>query len=250
MLDLPGVTPVWTKVGAGDWLRALEQSGLVRRCGLPVRRVTSAEELGALLRAGPTDCWAVINPYGEIFPTTGRGQWRAMLDAIRDYVNRGGCWWETAGYSFHQAAWREENGWQFESVGPAGMAQLRLPLEGGEVEQPAELLQVTAAGRAWLDPQLAARVATAASPVNRGLARGQQDPGHVTLVAGREIDWLGGYRLDGWGWLWRIGGFWPNPDVAVPVTLAALEHLATHLPEPVPPGGPRYVWSGTLRGPE
>ena len=250
VLDLPGVTPVWTKVGAGDWLRALEQSGLVRRCGLPVRRVTSAEELGALLRAGPTDCWAVINPYGEIFPTTGRGQWRAMLDAIRDYVNRGGCWWETAGYSFHQAAWREENGWQFESVGPAGMAQLRLPLEGGEVEQPAELLQVTAAGRAWLDPQLAARVATAASPVNRGLARGQQDPGHVTLVAGREIDWLGGYRLDGWGWLWRIGGFWPNPDVAVPVTLAALEHLATHLPEPVPPGGPRYVWSGTLRGPE
>ena len=129
------------------------------------------------------------------------------------------------------------------------MAHLHLPLDGGDVDQPAESLQVTPEGRAWLDQALAASVAKAASPVNRGLARGHLDPGHLTLVAGRETDWLGGYRLDGWGWLWRFGGFWPNPEVALPVTVAALEHLATHPPEPVKPGGLRYLWSGTLRRP-
>ena len=76
--------------------------------------------------------------------------------------------------------------------------------DGGDVDQPAEPLHVTPEGRTWLDETLAARVAEAVSPVNRGLARGPLDPGHVTLVSGRESDWLGGYRLDGWGWLWRL----------------------------------------------
>ena len=249
VLDLEGLTPVWTRIRVDDWVHALEQSRLVSRDGLTVRRVTSAEELAGLLAAGPTDCWAVINPYGERFPVTGKGQWRAMLDSIREYVNHGGCWWETAGYTFHEAAWRQQGAWRFEPVGPSGLAHLHLPLESGDVEQPAEPLQVTREGQAWLDQALAASVAKAASPVNRGLARGHLDPGHVTLVAGREADWLGGYRLDGWGWLWRIGGFWPNPDVALPVSIAALEHLATHPPEPVKVGGTRRLWSGALRRP-
>lgn len=247
VLDLEGLTPVWTRSTAADWLRALEASRLVRELGLTARRITSAEDLTDLLQAGPAKCWAIINPYGERFPVAGRGQWRAMLDQIRGYVNRGGCWWETAGYSFYSPVWREDGQWQSEAIGPEGMSYLHLPLDGGDVDQPAEALHVTSEGQSWLNPAVAALVAGAGSPVNRGLARGPLDPGHVTLVAGRESDWIGGYRLDGWGWLWRIGGFWPHPEVALPVTVAALEHLATQPPQPVKPGGVKYLWAGELR---
>jgi hypothetical protein len=247
VLDLEGLTPVWTRIRIDDWVRVLEASRLVSAWRMTVRRITSVEELTGLLPTGPTACWAIINPYGEKLPVTGPGQWRAMLDLIRTYVNHGGCWWETAGYSFYQAAWRHDGVWRYEIIGPQGMAHLQLPLDGGDVDQAAEPLQVPLEGAAWLGPALVARVARAASPVNRGLSRGHLDPGHVTLVAGRETDWLGGYRLDGWGWLWRIGGFWPNPEVALPVAVAALEHLATHSPEPVKPGGVKYLWSANFR---
>ena len=62
-----------------------------------VRRITSVQELTETLRAGPTACWAIVNPYGERFPVAGPGQWRAMLDLVRGYVNQGGGWltkWE------------------------------------------------------------------------------------------------------------------------------------------------------------
>lgn len=249
VLDLEGLTPVWTRITASDWLRALNESRLASAWGLTVRRITTAAELADVLQAGPTACWAIVNPYGERFPVSGPGQWRAMLDLVRRYVNQGGCWWETAGYSFYQAVWRQGEQWQSEPVGPQGLADLRVPLDGGDVDQPAEPLAVTPEGRAWLDQDLVTRLARSASPVNRGLPRGPSDRGHVALVAGRETDWLGGYRLDGWGWLWRIGGFWPNPEVAVPVTVATLEYLASHPPQPVTPGGRKYLWAGTLTAP-
>jgi hypothetical protein len=246
LIDLEGLHPTWTRITAADWRRALDQSKLARQLGLPIVRIHSAEDVVAKLKAGPTQCLAIINPYGEQFPEPAPGQWQAMLDLIRTYVDRGGCWWETAGHSFSSAAWRDGDRWRSEHVGPQGLAFFHLPLDGGEIDEPPQPLSVPAEGRPWLGDALIARVQGASSPVNRGLVRGDLDPGHVTLVAGGEQDWIGGYRLDGWGWLWRIGGFWPNPEAALPVGVAALEHLATHPPLPVHAGGVKYLWHATL----
>jgi hypothetical protein len=91
-----------------------------------------------------------------------------------------------------------------------------------------------------------ARVEKAASAVNRGLPRSNDDPGHVTLVAGADQDFIGGYRLDGWGWFWRIGGMSPNPDAALPAAVAAMEHIFTNPPLPVKAGGVKYLWHATV----
>jgi hypothetical protein len=91
-----------------------------------------------------------------------------MLDLISDYVNQGGCWWETGGYSFYQAL-SPQGGWHREPVGPGGMDALGLPVGGGEVDQPPEPLRVTPEGREWLGEELSARVERGRSVVNRGL---------------------------------------------------------------------------------
>ncbi len=48
------------------------------------------------------------------------------------------------------------------------------------------------------------------------------------------------------GWLWRIGGFYPNPDVAIPVVVAVLERLYSHPPLPPERDTVRRVWHATI----
>ncbi len=248
VLDLgEGVRPSWTDIAVGEWFKAFEQSRLAQELGVPIRRITKVEALFKALRAGPRTWLAIINPYGETFPAGAPGQWTPALDLIRDYVNHGGCWWETAGYSFYSALSPTEGGWRRQAVGPGGMDYLGLPVGGGQVDQPPERLRVTPEGRQWLGEELSARIARAMSTVNRGLPRRGGDPGHLTLVAGRRADFIGGYRLDGWGWLWRIGGFHPNPEVALPAAVAAMKHIYTHPPlPPLKGGGTKYLWHATV----
>ena len=240
-----GINPSWTRITPADWANAFGESRLATEFGVPVRRISTAEALVSALQAGPTRWLAIINPYGEGFPSAGEGKWREMLDKIRDYVNNGGCWWETGGYSFYHSFFPQAGGWAGEHVDSGGMGYLGLPVGGGEVDAPAERLSVPAEGRQWLGDDLSEKVQGAMSAVNRGLTRGSDDPGHVALVAGERQDFIGGYRLDGWGWLWRIGGFYPNAQVALPVAVAAMERIFTHLPEEPKAGGVRYLWHAT-----
>ncbi|MDH7568677.1 MAG: hypothetical protein QHJ73_03725, partial [Armatimonadota bacterium] len=240
------VQPTWTRITAQEWVEAFARSRLAVEYGVPVRRITSARELAAALEAGPTAWFALVNPYGEGFPVEEPARWREMLDRVRAYVNAGGCWWETGGYSFYSAVSVVDGVKQAESVGPAGASVLGLPVGSGEVDQSEEPLRVPPEGRAWLGEALSTRVERAMSSVNRGLPRGSEDPGHVTLVAGAAHDFIGGYRLEGWGWLFRVGGFYPNPDVVLPVAVAAMEYLYTRPPLPVKPGGVRYLWHATV----
>jgi hypothetical protein len=49
--------------------------------------------------------------------------------------------------------------------------------------------------------------------------------------------------------MWRIGGFYPNPDVALPVAVAAMEYLYTHAPPPsTPAGGAKHLWHAAVSG--
>jgi hypothetical protein len=66
------------------------------------------------------------------------------------------------------------------------------------------------------------------------------------LVAGVEAGFIGGYRLDGWGTLWRVGGFNPDPEITPAVAVAATLHHYTTPPAPLPPAGTRYLYHATL----
>ena len=127
----------------------------------------------------------------------------------------------------------------------AGLDRLHLPIGDGEVDQPAEPLHATEVGKAWLGDALAAQIAGASSSVNRAVVSTPAAPATV-LVAGVEGGFIGGYRLGGWGTLWRIGGFSPDPQVATSVAVAATLHLYTTPPAPLPPAGTRYLYHATL----
>lgn len=246
IIDLgPGIAPTCTSLVPADWRTAFEASALVKQHGLAVKTLSTYSELASALAAGPHAYFAIINPYGEVFPSAGPGRWRETLDAVRTYVNNGGTWWETAAYSFFRAAYRTDGGWKTDHCTSAGAGHLHLPVGDGEVDAPAEPLHATEAGKAWLGDALAAKIAQEMSAVNRGTPSTTALPATV-LVAGSENGFIGGYRLDGWGTLWRIGGFSPNPDVATSVAVAATLHQYTHPPAPLPRSGTRFLYHATL----
>ena len=246
VIDLgSGIAPACTSVSPSDWRAAFEASALAKQHGLSVKMLTTYDELAAALAAGPRTYFAIINPYGELFPSAGPGRWRETLDAVHAYVNNGGSWWETAAYSFFRAAYREGNAWKSDHCSSAGTDHLRIPVGSGEVDDPAELLHATEAGKAWLGDALSAKVNQSMSVVNRGTPSTKSVPATV-LVAGAASGFIGGYRLDGWGYLWRIGGFSPNPEVTTAVAVAATLHQYTCPPAPLPAAGSRYLYHATL----
>ena len=249
VLDLgSGVGPEWSPLPPAAWIETLNRSPLVERYGIGIRRIGSGGELIAAMNQGHTRCFAVLNPYGELFPVVGGGTWRGMLEEIARYVSAGGIWWETGGYSFYTAVWREGDVVRREAVHTAGMETLGLSVGGGAVEQAPEPLVPTRTGRRWLTEADLALLKGRASAVNRG-TESRPDALALTLLEGEETRqaFVGGYRLNGWGTLWRLGGMHPDPQVARTVVTATLLHHFTHAPEPVPPSGIRYVWESTVR---
>jgi len=246
VIDLgAGIAPALTAVTPAAWREAFEASALAKQHGLTVKTLASYDELAAALAAGPSAYLAIVNPYGEIFPEAGPGRWRETLDAVRAYVNNGGAWWETAAYSFHRACYAAGGQWKSEPVGAAGLNHLRLPIGDGEVDQPVEPLHATDEGKVWLGEAMAERVAQASSSVNRCVRTSAATPATL-LVSGVEAGFIGGYRLDGWGYLWRVGGFSPDPEITPAVAVAATLHHYTTPPAPLPPAGTRYLYHATL----
>ena len=239
-----GIAPAATSVTPGAWRGAFEASPLTKRYGLTVKTLSTYDEIAAALAAGPQGCFAVINPYGEIFPVAGPGRWRETLDSVRAYVNNGGSWWETAGYSFFRAAYRDGNTWKTERCGSAGADYLSLSIGAGAVDAPVEPLHLTETGRTWFGEVLREKVARSASVVNRSTLSSFSPI--TTLVSGLDSDFIGGDRLDGWGYLWRMGGFNPDPEIATAVAVAATLHQYTHPPAPPSPSGLRFLYHATL----
>jgi hypothetical protein len=246
VLNLPSMPLAWTSITPGDWMQTFTNSRLATEFGAPIRQITTFSDLTNALHAGPTVWLAIINPSGEMFPASAAGQWPASLRAIQDYVNHGGSWWETAGYSFYDASYLQSGAWKTEAIGPSGMNYFGVPVGGGDVAQPAEPLTVTALGQTVLGEDLSLRLQGLTSVVNRGMLRTPEDPGHLALLSGAQQDFLGAYRLDGWGYLWRIGGFWPNRSVVLPAAAATMEYLYTHPSLPIPASNTKYLWHGSL----
>jgi hypothetical protein len=247
VLDISGQPSSWVKVPASDWMTALTASRLVTAWRLPVQRITSTSALFTALAAGPPSWLAIVNPAGENFPETGSGQWQATLDGIQWFVEHGGHWIETGGYSFYRPAWKDGDGWHGETIGADGADWLGLPVVAGPTDQAPEAVTPTAAGADLLGPSWVALMQGRTTAVNRCLDTGSSDPGHLTLLAGASGDFFGGYQLDGWGFLWRLGGMNPSPQVALPTVVATLEYAASHTPLPPTPGPVRFLWHATVR---
>ena len=229
----------WSEISPAMWREALQNSQLAKRDGVEIETLSTPQQVLAALESGREKYFAIINSHTETIPENARGTWPQTLDAIRAYVQNGGQWWETGAASFYNATWRDDNGtWQRENIGPAGMAQLGLPMGGGEIAQTAQTLRAGRDAEVWLGAT-AATIAQQSSVVNRGLPRGDAD--HIALVGGRDADFIGGYRLNGWGVLWRIGGFYPNPQVAIPTVVASLENGYQRPPLPIR-SGTKYLW--------
>jgi hypothetical protein len=169
--------------------------------------------------------FAVINPGGEFFYAEDAARAESMLDDIRSYVNRGGVWWETGGYSFYVCAYPDAQGaWAQRHLGGDGARRLGFSCAGYPVEDPPEALHVTAVGREWFGAATVARIEAAVSGTQRGF---EDDSRSLVLVAGAGGDLAAGSRGEGWGWLFRLGGFNPDPEVAALTVCGSLSHLAS-----------------------
>ncbi len=64
-----------------------------------LKRLYGIEDLRQALNQ-PNRYPLIINPYGEYIPTGRKGTWREILPMIKHYIEGGGIWWETGGFSF------------------------------------------------------------------------------------------------------------------------------------------------------
>ena len=235
VLDIPGMGLTWTDVTSTEW-----QAGL-KDVGLPVKAITSQAQVAEALAAGPTKWLAIVNPYGEGFPVLKYAAAEAGLQAIADYVKHGGSWVETGGYSFYSGVAPDGKA----SLGSKGVSLLGIDVGDGPVEALTEQLRVTAAGQQWyggaLDP-----AALPAAMVNRGLPSTRRSKPDLALLEGDNTVFFGAYRLGGWGYLWRLGGFDPPAGAAIPAVAGALRHLATTPPVPPVPSGPIRLLQGRV----
>ncbi|MDD2598702.1 MAG: DUF6259 domain-containing protein [Kiritimatiellae bacterium] len=237
----PGAHTSWTKAGPETWIAALNQSSLATLYGLQVQSITNWQQLDQALKEGAARWLAIVNPYGESILTEKKGGWQQTLDAIRGYVNHGGSWWESGGHSFHQGLYREGEQWQSFGIGPKGLEYLNIQLVAAPLDGSPVRLSLSSEGQRWLRAPFASVLGQHPGQVNRaGVLTGTAPV--TTLVLGGEQIYVGGYRLGGWGHLWRIGGMNPNQRLATSVMIAATLHQYTNTPEPVKlPAAPR-LW--------
>ncbi len=233
VIDLgAAVQPLWTRAGAAEWIEAVRGSSLGTLHGLEVRSIASWTELQQALNEGSRRWLAIVNPYGERLPSEKEGGWRATQDALRKYVENGGAWWETGGYPFHSEVFNDGSGWKSAPIGPQGAERMGMQVASDAIEARPVALSVTRAGEHWMGKPAAERLNRRYARVNRALLL----PGGVAvtpLLASESGVYAGGYRLGGWGHLWRIGGMHPEPALAASVMIAATLHQYTNPPEPV-----------------
>ncbi len=245
LIEMAGLGTPWSEITPAQWKSALDQSRLAKQFGLQVEVLSTPAQVLEALAGGPAKYFAIVNPHTEIFPEAGRDRWREMLGSIKSYVEHGGQWWATGGYSFFSAAWLEDGKWQQQDVGDSGLSTFGIPIGSGGIEDAPQPLRVEGEGSSWLSKGLQAKIAGGTSVINRGLPRSSEEAGHIALVGGASGDWIGAYRLNGWGGLWRIGGFHPNPELAPQVVTEALEYQWTHAPEPVKIST-KYLWHAVV----
>ena len=236
VIDLSGVSQALSSVTPADWIGTLAASRLGVHDGLRTIRLDSAEAVSRALVSGPDKCFAVVNPYGEIFPEVGEGRWKETLEAIRAYVRAGGVWVETGGASFNTALWHDAAGkWREERLHGAGSVFLDLMLRPfGTLPGTPEKLEISEAGERWLPADVRTLVVSRPSVLNRGVGASSANPVLPLVVNAKGQVWFGGCRFGGIGTLWRIGGSKPDTSLTKAVVTSVLLRQWQNAPEPPP----------------
>ena len=223
----------WVACTPADWIATLQASELVRTHGFKVVRLADYAALKETL--AQRRAFAVLNPYGEMFPCEGPDAWPATLAALADYVAHGGHWIETGSASFYSAGWRDAQGKaQRAFTGPDGVNRLGFGMHMTDINEAPVPLQPTADATRWFPADLCRTIAATTASVNRSLAAGRNTPVTPLVTDGQGRVWFGFHQLNGWGALWRLGGANPPPALARKVVPAALLHAFTTPPPPVP----------------
>lgn len=236
-----GPEPGWADAGPDRWAEALSKSPVLSKLDLEVRELAAPEEVVRAC-ASPRAWFAIVNPYGERFPVAGPEAISEMLQAVRQYVANGGIWWETGGFSFYYPCWPVREGgrvvrWQV-GRGMGGLAQVigspRMLLD----DLPAEPVRLTADARAILAGERAQEIDGSLAAVNRPLGLGY---GGWVLMSGSHGPYVAGYRVEGWGWLFRVGGK-GQIKLTLPLVEATLAHLFRTAPAQQRSAQPVRVW--------
>lgn len=227
-----GAHPTWVKVQAEEWVAAVNKSSLVTFHGLKVEKITNWQQLHKALTEGGQRWMAIINPYGEAILAEKKGGWKETLNAVRNYVNNGGSWWETGGYSFHQEIFHDGKSWQTTVIGPQGMASLGGEVATGPLDAAPEKLSVTRTGEIWMGRPFTKILNKQLAQVNRAMPLQNAVP-VTALIQSKDKIYVSSYRLGGWGHLWRFGGMNPDKSFVTSVVIVAMLHQYTCSPEPV-----------------
>ncbi|MGC9004896.1 MAG: DUF6259 domain-containing protein, partial [bacterium] len=70
---------------------------------LPDFKLLKIETIEEFIKAlsQPENHPLILNPYGEFLPTGEKGGWKKIMGLLKEYLGKGGIWWETGGFSFY-----------------------------------------------------------------------------------------------------------------------------------------------------
>lgn len=96
-----GVRGAWTAMTVREWRDCILGSALRMASRAELVELESVAEMRRALRN--PEFALILNPYGEAFPCDAASEMVPLLDEVREFVRRGGFWWECGGYPFYLA---------------------------------------------------------------------------------------------------------------------------------------------------
>ena len=101
MVRGPVIGTSWpSEVRIDEWRDRLSSSAVLASNGISLIELSNIPEMMAALVA--TNFLAILNPYGELVPSSLSGGVPSTVTNIGQYVRAGGYWFEVAGYPFYQ----------------------------------------------------------------------------------------------------------------------------------------------------
>ncbi|MDR0932553.1 MAG: LamG domain-containing protein [Victivallales bacterium] len=101
LIDYPNMLPMVNgsdpvSLNINDWRRLTKKYS--KKFGIELRTVTNLADLRSVLSDGTVG--TILNPYGNVFPSDDAANFGSDLDAVKNFVKKGGIWWEVGSRSF------------------------------------------------------------------------------------------------------------------------------------------------------
>lgn len=215
-----------------DLQQAMESTNLVTKDHMQVVLLDTPAAIDSALTTQASNYLAIINPLGEFFIANDKRDVAPMLSRIKSYVDQGGSWWATGGYSFFYAAWRgggegESNGWTREVYGEKGLDSFGIKLNVVPNSEPAPL-KLTRTGTEILGDKWARYIRNERADAVR--FPNWKSAGAV-LVETESRPYVTVNRV-GKGLIWHITGFSNSASTLIPCIIGSCEFISQHtLPE-------------------